>query len=49
MRSRGAAAFSDAAHVDGDCLKSGRSELARQVVKITGAAIGFRQEDEQVA
>jgi len=44
-----AVALSSTAHVDRDDLQPTGSEHARQVVKITGAAAGIREQDNRSA
>jgi hypothetical protein len=44
-----AAALSSTAHVDRDGLQPSGSEHARQVVKITGAAAGIREQHDRGA
>jgi hypothetical protein len=44
-----AEAPSDAAHIDGDGLQPSGSEHARQVLKITGAAAGIREQNDRNA
>jgi hypothetical protein len=44
-----AATLSDTAHVNGDGLQPSGTECARQVVKITGAAAGVREQHDRGA
>ena len=44
-----AATLSNAAHIDGNGLQPSGSERARQVVKVTGAAAGIREQHDRSA